>query len=83
MEETNVTYIIKSVTYSGFSIHDGTLLHSKLNTQPLITISSSSTILTHGTYPSSVIQLLITTLKTRPTASPVATNASTLFCFQH
>jgi hypothetical protein len=29
------------------SIHDGTLLHSKPNTQPLITISSSSRILIH------------------------------------
>jgi hypothetical protein len=70
------------VTNSQVLFHDGTLLHSKFNTQLLITISNSSRILTHGTYPGSVIQILITTLKTRPTASPVTTNASTPFCFQ-
>jgi hypothetical protein len=35
------------VTYSGFSIDDGTLLHSKFNTQLLITVSNFSRIRTH------------------------------------
>jgi hypothetical protein len=34
------------VTYSQVLVHDGTLLHSKLNTQPLITIRNASRILT-------------------------------------
>jgi hypothetical protein len=34
------------VTYSGSSIHDGSLLHSKFNTHLLITVHNSSRILT-------------------------------------
>jgi hypothetical protein len=67
------TVLIDTVTNLLVIFHDGTLLDSKLNTQPLITISSSSRILTHGTYPGSVIQLLIATLKTRPTSSAFST----------
>jgi hypothetical protein len=32
---------------AGVLFHDGSLLHSKFNTRPLITISNSSRILTH------------------------------------
>jgi hypothetical protein len=35
------------VTFSGFSIRDGTLLHSKFNTLQLNTVGNSSRILTH------------------------------------
>jgi hypothetical protein len=35
------------VTNSQVLFHDGSLLHSQLNTQPLITVHNSSRILTH------------------------------------
>jgi hypothetical protein len=33
--------------FAGFSFHDGTLLHSQFNTQLLITVHNSSSLLTH------------------------------------
>jgi hypothetical protein len=62
-------WTVHTVISSQVLFHNGSLLHSKFNTQLLITVHNSSGILTHDTYPGSVIQLLTTTLKTRPTAS--------------
>jgi hypothetical protein len=39
--------VVNIVTYSGSSIHDGSLLHSQFNTQLLITVHSFSRFLTH------------------------------------
>jgi hypothetical protein len=43
---TKIKLSLGIVTYSGFSIHDGGLLHWKFNTQLLITVHNSSGILT-------------------------------------
>jgi hypothetical protein len=39
--------LLNIVKNSQVLFHDGSLLHSKFNTQPLITISNSTRILTH------------------------------------
>jgi hypothetical protein len=49
MADTNImilTFFEHTVTISRVLFHDGTLLHSKLNTQPLIAVHNASRILT-------------------------------------